>query len=100
MKSNRVMTKKEVIQMYRDWRKANCNRKPNRAIVKMYWEDETHNDIKVDTVSLESFDVDTKEDALILFYASGLKGLLSLMKPDNGSDFVILEVLEFYNAKK
>lgn len=93
------MTKKEVTQMYRDWRKANSNRKPNRAIVKMYWEDETHNDTKVDTIALEAFNFN-KDDACILFYASGLKGLLSLMKPDNGSDFVIVEVLEFYNTKK
>ncbi len=94
------MKKKEVIQLYRDWRKANCNRKPNRAIVKMYWEDETRNDTRVDRVSLEAFDVNTKDDALILFYASGLKGLLELMKPDNGSDFVVVEVLEFFNTKK
>ena len=94
------MTKKEVIKMYRDWRKANCNRKPNRAIVKMYWEDETSNNTRVDTVSLEAFDVNTKDDALILFYASGLNGLLELMKPDNGSDFIVVEVLEFYNTKK
>ena len=94
------MTKKEVIQMYRDWRKANCNRKPNRAIVKMYWEDETRNNTRVDTVSLDAFDVNTKDDAWILFYASGLKGLLELMKPDNGSDFIVVEVSEFYNSKK
>lgn len=86
--------------MYRDWRKANCNRKPNRAVVKMYWEDETRNDTRVDRVSLEAFDVNTKDDARILFYASGLKGLLELMKPDNGSDFVVVEVLEFFNTKK
>lgn len=94
------MKKKEVIQMYRDWRKANCNRKPNRAIVKMYWEDETHYDTCIDRVALETFDVGTKDDALVLFYASGLKGLISLMNPDNGSDFVIVEVLEFFNTKK
>ena len=98
------MTKKEVIKMYRDWRKANCNRKPNRAIVKMYWEDETPEDARVDTVAICPFDINTAsrvpDDSIVLFYASSLDGLLELMKPDNGSDFVILEVLEFYSTKK
>lgn len=39
-----------------------------------------------------------KDDAVILFYVSGLKGLLDLMKPNNGSDFIVDEVLEFYKA--
>ena len=84
---------------YRDWRKENGNRKPNRVIVKMHWEDEKPEDWKVDTISLNGFiDISNppKDDAVILFYASGLKGLLELMKPNNGNDFVVDEVLEFY----
>ena len=84
---------------YRDWRKENGNRKPNRVIVKMHWEDEKPEDWKVDTISLNGFlniSNPPKDDAVILFYASGLKGLLDLMKPNNGSDFIVDEVLEFY----
>jgi hypothetical protein len=84
---------------YRDWRKKNNNHKPNRVIVKMHWEDEKPEDWKVDTISLNGFiniSNPPKDDAVILFYASGLKGLLDLMKPNNGSDFIVDEVLEFY----
>lgn len=84
---------------YRDWRKENNNRKPNRVIVKMHWEDEKPEDWKVDTISLNGFiniSNPPKDDAVILFYASGLKGLLDLMKPNNDSDFIVDEVLEFY----
>lgn len=84
---------------YKDWRKENGNQKPNRVIVKMHWEDEKPEDWKVDTISLNGFiniSNPPKDDAVILFYASGLKGLLELMTPDNGSDFVVDEVLEFY----
>ena len=86
---------------YQDWRKENNNRKPNRVIVKMHWEDEKPEDWKVDTISLNGFlniSNPPKDDAVILFYASGLKGLLDLMKPNNGSDFIVDEVLEFYKA--
>jgi len=92
-------TPENVRADYRDWRKENNNRKPNRVIVKMHWEDEKPEDWKVDTISLNGFlniSNPPKDDAVILFYASGLKGLLDLMKPNNGSDFVVDEVLEFY----
>jgi hypothetical protein len=93
------MTKKAVKDLFQAWRKENGNRKPNRVIVKMHWEDEKPEDWKVDTISLNGFiniSNPPKDDAVILFYASGLKGLLELMTPDNGSDFVVDEVLEFY----
>ena len=92
-------TPENVRADYRDWRKENNNRKPNRVIVKMHWEDEKPEDWKVDTISLNGFmniSNPPKDDAVILFYASGLKGLLDLMKPNNGSDFIVDEVLEFY----
>ena len=94
-------TPENVRADYRDWRKENNNRKPNRVIVKMHWEDEKPEDWKVDTISLNGFiniSNPPKDDAVILFYASGLKGLLDLMKPNNGSDFIVDEVLEFYKA--
>ena len=92
-------TPEDIRADYREWRKENGNKKPNRVIVKMHWEDEKPEDWKVDTISLNGF-INTsnppKDDAVILFYASGLKGLLDLMKPNNGSDFIVDEVLEFY----
>lgn len=92
-------TPEDIRADYKDWRKENDNRKPNRVIVKMHWEDEKPEDWKVDTISLNGFlniSNPPKDDAVILFYASGLKGLLELMKPGNGSDFIVDEVLEFY----
>lgn len=96
------MTKKEITRMYREWRKANNNQKPNRAIIKMYWEDESPEEARVDTISLRGFDINTEQcpdDAMILWYAGGLKGVLELTKPNNGSDFVLTKVLEFYKIK-
>jgi len=93
------MKKKEVIQMYRDWRKANGNQKPNRVVVKMFWED-TPDTVLVDTIGLEPESYWTAhDDASILWYSSSLDGLLELTKPDNGSDFIVTEVLEFYKMK-
>ena len=92
-------TPEDIRADYQEWRKENGNQKPNRVIVKMHWEDEKPEDWKVDTISLNGFlniSNPPKDDAVILFYASGLKGLLELMKPDNGSDFIVDEVLEFY----
>lgn len=85
---------------YRDWRNENRNRKPNRVIVKMHWEDEPEKQL-VDTIGIipQSKIGNTENipgDAIILYYVSGMEGLLELMKPNNGSDFVVDEVLEFY----
>ena len=97
------MKKKDIIQMYRDWRKANGNQKPNRVVVRMQWDDEADEDnTLVDTIAIDSrYDDDNLpgDDCWILFYVSSLKGLLSLMKPDNGSDFTVLEVLEFWKHR-
>ena len=94
------MTKKAVKNLFRAWRKENGNQFPNRAIVKMAWDDGDNTDkgYQVDTIALESGDEPYPgDDAWILFYAGrGVKGLLDLMTPDNGSDFTVLEVLEFY----
>ena len=83
--------------MYREWRNANNNQKPDRAIVKMYWEDESQDNTLVDTIALRPYnEMTTNDDAYILWYASGLRGLLELLKPGNGSDFIVTEILEFY----
>ena len=96
------MTKKNIITLYREWRKENGNKKPNRVIVRMHWEDEPEREL-VDTIGiipneLIGFTVNMPGDALILFYVSSLQGLFELTRPDNGSDFVITEVCEFYKA--
>ena len=93
------MNKKDIIRMYREWRKANGNQKPNRVIVKMYWEDDDNTDkgYQIDTIGLENMDAPWfKDDDCILWYASSLAGLFDLMTPENGSDFIVTEVLEFY----
>ncbi len=88
---------------YREWRKENGNKKPNRVIVKMHWEDGNNTDkgYQVDTIGIvpKSRIGNTEtigDDCWILYYVSSLKDLLELMKPGNGSDFIIDEVLEFY----
>lgn len=94
------MKKKEIIALYRNWRKENGNRKPNRVIVKMAWEDEPEREL-VDTIGiipkeLIGFTENMPGDALILFYVSSIQGLFDLTKPNNGSDFIVREVCEFY----
>ena len=98
-------TEDNVREMYRDWRKANGNQKPNRVVVRMQWDDEADEDnTLVDTIAIVPLKTigdteETPDDTWILFYVSSLKGLLALMKPDNGSDFTVLEVLEFWKQK-
>lgn len=96
-------TPENAREMYRDWRKENGNKKPNRAIVKMRWEDGDNTDkgYQVDTIAIVpksrlSECEENPDDIAILYYVSSLEGLLSLMKPGNGSDFIVDEVLEFY----
>ena len=96
-------TPEDVRADYKEWRKENGNRKPNRVIVKMRWEDgdNTEKGYQVDTIAFvpKSRIGDTEgvpDDLMILYYVSSLKGLLSLMEPGNGSDFIVDEVLEFY----
>lgn len=92
-------TEDGIKEMYREWRKENENKKPNRAIVKMHWEDDPEN-IKVDTIAIIRGGIDIcnmpSDDAQILFYCSSLNELLQLLKPGSGADFILDEVLEFY----
>jgi hypothetical protein len=92
------MSRKEITELYRRWRELHGNEKPDRVVVKMYWEDEGKDEKRTDTIALKTYDVDVKDDGDILFYAGGLKGLLELTKPNNGSDFVVTDVLSFYKA--
>lgn len=93
------MSKKEITELYRSWRKQYNNQRPDRAIVRMYWEDEGEDEKRTDTIALKPCDVFfPKDDSNILFYAHGLDGLLQLTEVGNGSDFVVTEVLGFYKA--
>ncbi len=94
---------KKIVEMYRDWRKENGNRKPNRAIVRMRWEDgdNTEKGYQVDTIAIVpksrlTEGEENPDDIAILYYVSSLEGLLDLTRPNNGSDFIVDEVLEFY----
>ena len=94
-------TPKNIRTDYREWRKENGNKKPNRAIVKMHWEDEPERQM-VDTIGIVparkiGFTENEPGDALILYYVSSLKELLDLMQAGNGSDFIVDEVLAFYD---
>ena len=88
------MTRKEITELYRRWRKNHNNQRPKLAIVKMYWEDEGKAFEHVDTICLKAYDC-KEVDEWVLWYSGGLKGLLQLTKPNNGSDFVVTEVLSF-----
>lgn len=94
------MTHKEIRDLYRQFRQENGNKKPNRCIVKMHWEDGDNTDkgYQVDTIAIQKYqDEDYPgDDCWLLYYVSSLRSLLELTKPDNGSDFIVDEVLEFY----
>ena len=94
------MSKQEIVKLYREWRKENGNKKPNRVIVKMHWEDEPEKQL-VSTIAIIpaqfiGWNDGFPDDCYIIYYVSSLNGLLSLTEPNNGSDFVVDEVLEFY----
>lgn len=98
-------TPEDIRTDYREWRKENQNQKPNRVIVKMHWEDDenTEKGYQIGTIGIipQSKIGNTENipgDALILYYISSLEELIGLMKPGNGSDFIVDEVLEFYKA--
>lgn len=92
--------RKRITALYREWRRANGNRKPNRAVVRMHWEDgdNTEKGWQQDVVALSDFHTATlpEDDNEVLFYTGGLEGLIGLTRPGNGSEFVVDEVLEFY----
>ena len=98
------MTKKAIRAAYRKWRKENNNAKPNRAVVHMKWEDGDNTDKgwQQDTVALDAFWNRTREvlfpsdDCEILYYCDGLEGLCDLAHPGNGSEFVVINVVDFY----
>lgn len=94
-----MIKEQELVKMYREWRKANGNQKPNRVIVKKYDDDETPEEARVCTIGIQSHDSwFWNDNPFICYYASTLKGLWQLTIPGNGSDFTITEFLEFYKS--
>lgn len=74
---------------------------PARAIVRMHWEDGENTDkgLQEDIIALEGFNEDAMDDERVLFYCgyeNPLDGLLELMRPHNGSDFIVDQVISFY----
>ena len=90
------MTAKEVINLYVKCQSKNQMQPLHTADVDMYWEDEGPKNIHTETISLVPYGICTIDDDKILFYADGVEGLIGLMEKDNGSDFVVTEVLDFY----
>ena len=99
-----LKTKAQIQKMYRDWRKANGNKKPNRVVVRVIWQDDydkgdetTH----VGTLGIEDMNaLKFVDNPAILWYIRTLESLWKLRNTDNGSDFIVVDVLEFYKAKK
>lgn len=92
-------TATSIRKMYRAWRKENNNRKPNRVIVKIHWEWDDDGVQTIDTIGLENMDRPNFVDCpSVLWYSGTFAGLLDLRQPDNGSDFILDEVLEFYKS--
>ena len=91
--------RKEIINKYREWRSQYRNHRPDRAIVRMKWDDEDEE--RNDLICLKMFDCDKfpSDDDYILYYVSGLRGLLSLTEEGNGSGFVVKGVEQFYKHK-
>lgn len=91
--------KEKITEMYREWRKVNGNQKPNRVVVRKYDDDETPEDARICTIGIQSHDSwFWNDNPLIYYYASSLNGLYQLTIPGNGSDFTVIDILEFYKS--
>ena len=56
------MSKKEITELYRSWRKQHENHRPDRAVVRMYWEDEGMEEQRTDIVALKHCDINLLPD--------------------------------------
>lgn len=98
-----VMTPESDIRLkHMNWRKSHGNRRPNRAIVRMHWKDETVEESHVETIGIlfgkeaKMYTENIPDDNNIVFYVNNLKELISLLEPNNSSDFILEGVEEFY----
>ena len=90
------MTQKEITNLYRQWRKENGNEKPNRVDALIQWEDDDTTCLA--TIGLDYANCATEKDSDAVAYYSRLGDLCYLCQPDNGSDFVLKEIVEFYKV--
>lgn len=90
------MSKREIYRKYRAWRKEHNNQKPNRVYVKMYWEDESVENWHYDTLGIEDmYKLNFNDDERVLWYARNLTDLYNLSLKNNGSDFVVIDIVSF-----
>lgn len=90
------MTKKDIILKYRAWRKEHNNQKPNRVYVKMYWEDDEIENWHYDTLGIENmYKPNFNNDERVLYYSKTLEHIWELTQKNNGSDFIVLDVISF-----
>ena len=76
---------------------------PNRVIVKMAWEDgdNTEKGWQKDVIALDSYEGEEypADDEEVLFYAGeGYEGLTDLLREGNGSDFILIDIIDFYRV--
>ena len=90
------LTQKEITNLYRQWRKENGNKRPNRVDVLIQWDDDDVTCLA--TIGLDLVNCATDKDDLELVWYTRARWLHQLRQPDNGSDFVLKEILEFYKA--
>ena len=90
------MDMSKIVEMYRKWRKENNNRKPNRVIVKVHWEDDPEKEQSYEVIGIapDYYWLDHDDDR-VLYWVSTIPGLTDLTQPGNGSDFIVDEVLKF-----
>lgn len=90
------MSKREIYRKYRAWRKEHNNQKPNRVYVKMYWEGDEIENWHYDTLGIENmYKLNFEDDERVLYYSKTLKHIWELTQKDNGSDFIILDIVSF-----
>ena len=96
------MTRKEITELYRNWRRAHGNQKPTRVIVRIIWDDDYYNGDDttcIATLGLKPdpwFNNSDCDDPNVLWYAGTLDDLWDMRNIGNGSNFTVLEVLEFW----
>lgn len=95
--------KNKILDTHREWCEKNPGKKPNRAVVRMRWDDGENTDKgwQRDIIAIEenieenSFKTPS-DDCSILFYCKDVEGLLTLTEPENGSDFTVIDIESFY----
>ena len=96
------ITAEDIAELYNDWKERH-GVAPNRVIVKMAWEDgdNTEKGWQRDVIALDSYEGEEypADDEEVLFYAGdGYEGLIDLLREGNGSDFILIDIIDFYKV--